>query len=948
MGLAYFNYSWVLFLKSIKVIIRNRGYFLTFALSPFLVILFMYFYQKAYDAHMAAHDIIDFPEVPIRGIPKCPEPEDCASLGVFVVGPEEPWIPEVQTIIAKNNQMQVGKDVKYVGNGTVQDLQEYIEHNQNKTQIFLVFCTNSWKVTLGDLGAAGGNKTLPEQSGNASREVSFEVPCRFEEMTDSKLVFYSLVVNSTIGYSAPVFRSILFPIPYNPVTVNTKKEVDEALMIYFKSQNPDSKSKDESFTYELTSQGYPVSTQRIFKNFDFFSMRGSFFFYLPIAIAFLIVVTEMNYEKDKGIKMFMISAGMRSGAYWLSWIMVNSALSGYIAATVCITCSLLGVPLFTKVPFWLMFMVFFSSAFGMNTIGFIINVVCYSKTLRQAVSYGFLLISFFFQIFFSAPNSTNIFYSEGFYSSVMTVLKLVLSCYPGYSYTKMFADIVHVSGSFFDTSTFKFSVGKDYTIEDFTNHFTGYLPNGVYFDVPSCAKTMWDLAFTTLVLILLAWYFDNVLPTTENAGIQKEFLFCIKKKEYTSRTVKLSHLPNKRDYEHANSSIDTEIGSLNEASRLEMNNSDGSFEATLDGSIDSGVPEIATPTTQHATVQKEEEAVKSLMARADSFQGILCQNIVKTYSSSSLWQKVLQKVCKWQGGGVKTNALAGLSLRANSGELLSILGQNGAGKTTLMNILSGYMKPDSGKGVIFGQSLDGDIDRIRDFVSLCPQFDIFWEDLTVREHLELIYYLKGLPESQKAQYLRDVLEEINLVPQAHSPISHLSGGMRRRVSIGMSKVGDPKVLFLDEPTTGLDPVNQKEIVKLLETIKKDRVVVLVTHLMEEAEILSDTVVIMHHGRVLRVGNPIELKQELERPYKINITFAKGQEAACVRYLKSEIGPDLAMKTKGNYFAVLASPATVKAFLTLVKRGGERFGELIANWDISTTSLEELFLELTRN
>jgi len=889
--MEYFRNTDTLARKTLKVVWRNKGYSFSFLLSPILVVMFMWLYQGAYERHVSTFDGKEFEEVDLGGLSKCVSPSDCTTLGIFTIGKTPYWAEPVGRTIAERNYMKFGSDVRIIGEGSPYDLQRHINQNPNTTQVYLVFCTDHWNVSLSDTASSG-----------PGGDFSLNIPCKFEHMTDKQLVFYTLVVNATVGYSSPIFRSILYPLPYNPITVKTKKEVDQALMVYF-GREAQNKKIDEDFTYEITTQGYPVSSQRIYRQFDFFSMRGSFFFYMPIAVSFLIMSTELNYEKDKGIKLYMLTAGLRSGAYWMSWGVVNAVLSGYVAIGCILPSYLLGVPLFHSIPMGYFFILFFLSCFGMNCIAYLINTLAYSKPLRQAASYAFLLISFFFQIFFSAPNSCNIFYSQGMFGMVIKMFKAILHRYPGYNYTKLYADYVHSSGSYFDMTTFKFSQGHDYTWKDFTSNFEGVLPNGVAFDIPSPYDSFQDLFINIVIFTLLAWYSDNVLAS--NQGVPKGPLFCIRKKEYIRGRVT-----------PGSTQQDFPLGDTSDFS---------------DTSTDAGI-EIDSSSTDHVSVKKSKESVQAIMANnPESFEGIVCENVAKIYKPQGFCRSKFNP------------ALRGVSMKAAKGELIAILGQNGAGKTTLVNILSGYLSPSAGRGKIFGLDLNSQLEEIRDIVALCPQFDIFWEDLTVLEHFDLIYRLKNLPISSLEETMEEVLRETNLLTQRNSKISELSGGMRRRVSIGMSKIGEPKVLFLDEPTTGLDPVNQKEIVSLLEGMKKERVIVLVTHLMEEAEVLADRVLVVHKGKVVRAGDPMGLKRELTRPYRVGIVAKAGFEKQLIERAQS-LGKVI---IRGHGLSLSADQATVTQFLSQLKND-EEFAKLVAHWDISTASLEELFLELTRH
>jgi len=150
------------------------------------------------------------------------------------------------------------------------------------------------------------------------------------------------------------------------------------------------------------------------------------------------------------------------------------------------------------------------------------------------------------------------------------------------------------------------------------------------------------------------------------------------------------------------------------------------------------------------------------------------------------------------------------------GELLTILGHNGAGKTTLINVLTGNLSPTAGTARINNYDLLLETDMIENLVGLCPQHDILWEELTATEHIELYGYLRAIPKEKIPELIEQKLNEVNLTKQSHHQIRTFSGGMRRRMSILLSTIGDPKVIFLDEPTTGLDPVNKRFIWSMIQ------------------------------------------------------------------------------------------------------------------------------------
>ena len=171
----------------------------------------------------------------------------------------------------------------------------------------------------------------------------------------------------------------------------------------------------------------------------------------------------------------------------------------------------------------------------------------------------------------------------------------------------------------------------------------------------------------------------------------------------------------------------------------------------------------------------------------------------------------LSKIYKISGGltfwsSRENVALKGVSFYSKKGEIMAILGQNGAGKTTMINILTTRLLKSSGKVNVFGYDLVADREKVRSIVSLCPQFDIYWPELTVEEHVKLFSKLRGVECAHIDEYVAEKIEEVGLTPRTEFRIKYLSGGMKRRLSIALSTIGNPKVIFLDEPTTGLDPV----------------------------------------------------------------------------------------------------------------------------------------------
>jgi ABC-type multidrug transport system ATPase subunit len=191
------------------------------------------------------------------------------------------------------------------------------------------------------------------------------------------------------------------------------------------------------------------------------------------------------------------------------------------------------------------------------------------------------------------------------------------------------------------------------------------------------------------------------------------------------------------------------------------------------------------------------------------------------------------------------------------------------GKSTTIGILSGLTPATSGDALINGLSVKNQISQIRSIIGICPQHDILFDDLTAREHICLYAGLKGVPASQWEPLIQERLQFVRLLSVADVHSGTYSGGMKRRLSLVISTIGDPNIIFMDEPTTGMDPVNRRHVWGFIEKFKKDRVIVLTTHSMEEADVLGDQIAIMSKGRLVAINNSIALKNKFGSGVIIN-------------------------------------------------------------------------------
>lgn len=209
-------------------------------------------------------------------------------------------------------------------------------------------------------------------------------------------------------------------------------------------------------------------------------------------------------------------------------------------------------------------------------------------------------------------------------------------------------------------------------------------------------------------------------------------------------------------------------------------------------------------------------------------------------------------------------AVDSLSLEIHPGELFALLGVNGAGKTTAVKMLSCLTKPTSGNAFLCGKSIVSEPESVKKLIGISPQETAVAPLLTVRENIEMMCGVHGMKKVEIRERTERIAAEFGLGDVMARKAGKLSGGWKRRLSIALACVGDPKILFLDEPTLGLDVIARSELWDTVRELKKKVTVILTTHYMEEAETLSDRIGIMRDGKLLKVGTAEEIKRDTDK------------------------------------------------------------------------------------
>jgi ABC-2 type transport system ATP-binding protein len=281
-------------------------------------------------------------------------------------------------------------------------------------------------------------------------------------------------------------------------------------------------------------------------------------------------------------------------------------------------------------------------------------------------------------------------------------------------------------------------------------------------------------------------------------------------------------------------------------------------------------------------------------------------------------------------------AVDGLDLEVSPGECFGLLGPNGAGKTTTIEILEGLTKPDAGEVTILGRRWGGQERELRERLGISLQESRLTEKLTVYETLELFrsFYERGRDPER-------LLEDLALEEKRDARVGKLSGGQRQRLAVACALAGDPEILFLDEPTTGLDPQSRLQLWERIAVFKAaGRTVLLTTHYMEEAERLCDRVAIVDHGRIIALGTPAELIAGLHAPHIIEFS---SEPAVDEELLSTVPGVGERRQRDGRWQLAAANLAqAVPALLSTLDDAGARLVSLSTH----RATLEDVFLSLT--
>lgn len=615
---------------------------------------------------------------------------------------------------------------------------------------------------------------------------------------------------------------------------------------------------------------------------------GSLFFYFASSFFFVVLVYEVVTEKERKLRLGMQTMGLRNSVYYLTWFVHSQILLVVQVLLLIAAGAAFQIPYFLYTNFFANFLIFWTFGFCMNSVSFVLAAILPSSRIATYVSLGLSMVGLLIVTVFSGALGA-LFFALTNSSDVpigLIIAGWVLRMFPMYNLTKAMFDVNSMS---YESDGIK---GPGYGFSDLFN--TRQLQFGT--STPTYESLIANVILA-VVFSIVAIYFDHIIPG--NSGSSQSLWYPLSPHYWGLMR------PRPRPNKHL----------LN-------------FERDAD--------EIGVPMDSDV----RDEYARSANPQNDDPVRIM--GVRKVYKRFPLISSSKDnKACK------------NFSASIGQGSLLCLLGHNGAGKSTTFNILTGLFPPSEGDGMVFGNSVVGAMSAIRRTMGVCPQHDILWDELTAREHLEIFADLKRFypwpwQRAARRAALDEYVEAVKLTAVQHHYVSTYSGGMKRRLSVAIALIGDPRVVFLDEPTTGMDPLSRRHVWNLIQSEKKRRVIVLTTHLMEEADILGDRIAVMSRGLIRAIGTSIRLKNKYGNGYRINVSAEPTAVDEAMRVITAEVdGAELVGRT--NQFLMYGlrtanSGAVLVGFFRRLEAGAYR--GVIASASVSGPTLEEVFINVT--
>ena len=604
--------------------------------------------------------------------------------------------------------------------------------------------------------------------------------------------------------------------------------------------------------------------------------------YMPIIIPFFIMVAyicslclyvyRMVSEKESRAKEGMKIMGLEEGIYFLSYFLQYLVINIFVS----IINTIIVIFIFTKIPFYFIYLLFF--LWGINVFALAFFFQSFIDTTKIALILSLLI---YFIMYFASLAAIKETSSQG--------LKIGLSFFP----PAVLEISIIMMGEF--ESHF-----REYKPRYFSNIYTNY----------SLFRMMLMFIVDFLIYIFLGYYLTMVLPHTY--GIRKPFYFLFTS-EFWCR--KKNKSKDEIQNENEENSINTHSTSLS------------GFDTQKDFNIKKNMTLIYNNDPNF----EDENLYKDKMGKEDVLK---IRNLTKKFEDGKI-------------------SIDNLNINFYKDEIFALLGHNGAGKTTLISILTGLYEATEGNTFYDGDDIliGNNMDKFRLKIGICPQHDVLFEDLTIKEHLNMFSIFKGVPSDHIDEEVNKSLKDFKLEEIKDITVSDLSAGQKRQLSIAISLIGGSKVIFLDEPSSGMDVSSRRNLWEILKRQSENKIIILTTHYMEEASVLGNRIGIINKGKMKCIGTPLFLVEKFGKYMSINLY--KDEEANnenIINYINDKI--------KETQFEVLSEEIILRIPKSNFINGEglnlrEFFEDLdnnlkrlkIKSYSVSMPTLEDVFLNM---
>jgi ATP-binding cassette, subfamily A (ABC1), member 3 len=642
---------------------------------------------------------------------------------------------------------------------------------------------------------------------------------------------------------------------------------------------------------------------------------------LLFVMAFLFPVTRLVralvLEKEMRLRETMRTMGMSDAAAFLSWIATYGLIFALLAALI----AAVGVAIFSHSSPLLVFLLFL--AFGSSATTFCLLVsVFFTKSRTASVLGGILFFASFFAFFAVNGASASIQQLSGGALLAPTALGLAID-----ALGTLEANSVGLTAG------------------------TWAAPGGTS-GTWSVGASFGMLVFDTLLYAAIAVYADAVLPARlREYGVPRPWYFLVLP-SFWREMCGCGGASAAASSSFSSSAAATGDAAPTPSASSSINNEGGHAPSKSSSSSSSSASRFLSAFTRRRAGDgldsKPRAAIdpsflelpdSALRAKAAAGKCVAVRGLRKEFDTPD---------------GTKV-AVDNVDLTMYEGQIFVLLGHNGAGKTTTISMLTGLIPPTSGGATVFGRDVTSEgLASIRRTLGVCPQHDVLWPELTVKEHLELYAAIKGVPAGEVPAAIAEALGMVGLTEKLDAQSGTLSGGQKRKLSVCIAFLGGSKVVFLDEPTSGMDPYSRRSTWQILQNAREGRVIVLTTHFMDEADILGDRVAIMADGQVRCSGTPMFLKQKFGVGYVLTLvksaahhhTATPAAEQAIVDLARAHV-PEASVATNVGAELNLRFPlAAARAFPALLADLDANMGRLgLASYGISVTSIEDIFLQI---